>query len=156
MTLSKRFWALYLILSVCLFGTPSIVTWRILPAKAYSKRKPSPCLFLEAVQNTSKLLTCCGINYLKLRFLTNMMNDYPQTELKTSDAGNLKSPPRRVIVKRILKAREESTPELVSRSFKVCALNISVDERKDNAIHCFKAGQPCEKAFQCSKISCQP
>ena len=67
-----------------------------------------------------------------------------------TDAGNLKSPSC-VIVKWILKAWEELTPELVSRSFKACALNISVDRSKDDAIHCFKAGQPCEKDFSMLK-----
>ena len=53
-----------------------------------------------------------------------------------TDTGNLKSPPRRVIVTRILKTWEELTPELVS------SLNISVDRSEDDAVHCFKAGQP--------------
>ena len=68
-------------------------------------------------------------------------------ELKTSDAGNLKSPPRHLIFKWILKVWEELTPELSSRSFKTCALNISVDRCEDDAIRCFKAGQPCKKSF---------
>ena len=64
-----------------------------------------------------------------------------------TDAGNLNSPPCPVIVKRILKAWYELTPELVSRSFKACALNILVDRSEDDAIHCFKAAQPCKKVF---------
>lgn len=58
-------------------------------------------------------------------------------------AGNLKSPSRPVIAKWILKTWEELTQELVSRSFKPHALNMSVDGSEDDAIHC----------FQCSKIS---
>lgn len=50
-----------------------------------------------------------------------------------------------------MKASEELTPELVSRSFKTCALNFSVDESEDDAIRCFKAGQPCEKDFSMLK-----
>ena len=46
---------------------------------------------------------------------------------------------------------EELTPELASRSFKACTLNISVDESEDDAIHCFKAGQPCKKGFSMLK-----
>ena len=64
-----------------------------------------------------------------------------------TDAGNLKSPPRHVIVKWILKAWEKLTPELISKSFKACALNILIDGSEDDTIHCFKAGQPCEKGF---------
>ena len=63
-----------------------------------------------------------------------------------TDAGNLKSPPRPVIVKWILKTSEELTQEPVSRFFKAHALNMSVDESEDDAIHC----------FQCSKISYRP
>ena len=64
-----------------------------------------------------------------------------------TDAGNLKSPPRHVIVKWILKAWEKLTPELISKSFKACASNILIDGSEDDTIHCFKAGQPCEKGF---------
>ena len=64
-----------------------------------------------------------------------------------TDVGNLKSPPRRFIVKWILKAWEELAPELVSKSFKRCALNISVDGSEDDATDCFKTGQSCEKGF---------
>ena len=46
---------------------------------------------------------------------------------------------------------EELTPELVSRSFNGCALNISVDGREDDAIHWFKAGQPSENCFSMPK-----
>ena len=68
-----------------------------------------------------------------------------------TDAGNLKSPPRHVIVKWILKAWEDLTPELISKSFKACALNILVDGSEDDNILCFKAGQPCEKGFSVLK-----
>ena len=68
-----------------------------------------------------------------------------------TDAGNLKSPPSCVTVKWIMKVRENLTPEFVSRSFKTCALNISVGRSEDDATHCFKAGQPCKKGFSLPK-----
>ena len=68
-----------------------------------------------------------------------------------TDAGNLKSPSHFHIVEWILNAWKELTPELVSRFIKAGALSISVDRSKDDAIHCLKAGQPCEKGFSMFK-----
>ena len=50
---------------------------------------------------------------------------------------------------------KELTPELFSKPFKASALNILVDKSEDDAIYCFRAHQPHEKDFQCSKISCR-
>ena len=60
-------------------------------------------------------------------------------------AGNLKPPPRRTIVKWILKAWEQISPETIKTSFKSCALNLAIDGAEDEKIHCFKEGQPCHK-----------
>ena len=34
--------------------------------------------------------------------------------------------------------------DVISKSFKSCALNLAVDGTEDSMIHCFKKGQPCE------------
>ena len=60
-------------------------------------------------------------------------------------AGNLKPPPRHTIVKWILKAWEQISPETIKTSFKSCALNLAIDRAEDEKIHCFKEGQPCHK-----------
>ena len=59
--------------------------------------------------------------------------------------GNLKPPPRRTIVKWILKAWEQISPETIKTSFKSCALNLAIDGAEDEKIHSFKEGQPCHK-----------
>ena len=60
-------------------------------------------------------------------------------------AGNLKSPPRRSIVKWILKAWEQISPDTIKTSFKLCALNLATEGAEDEKTHCFKEGQPCHK-----------
>ena len=70
---------------------------------------------------------------------------------RVTDAGNLKSPERRAIVQWILKAWDELTPETIVKSFKACALNISVDGSEDENIHCFKKNQPCHSGFELLK-----
>ena len=60
-------------------------------------------------------------------------------------AGNLKPPPRRTIVKWILKVWEQISPETIKTSFKLCALNVAIDGAEDEKIHYLKEGQPCHK-----------
>ena len=60
-------------------------------------------------------------------------------------AGNLKPPPRRAIVKWILKAWEQISPETIKTSFKSCELNLEIDGADYEKIHCFIEGQPCHK-----------
>ena len=37
----------------------------------------------------------------------------------------------------------ELPTDVIKKSFTSCALNLPVDGSKDDAIHCFKEGQPC-------------
>ena len=60
-----------------------------------------------------------------------------------TEAGNMKPASRRLIVTWILEAWNLVDKELISRSFKSCALNLKNDGSEDNMIHCFKNGQPC-------------
>ena len=63
-------------------------------------------------------------------------------------AGNLKPPPRCTIVKWILKAWEQISPETIKTSFKSRALDLVIDGAEDEKIHCFKEGQPCHKGME--------
>ena len=58
-------------------------------------------------------------------------------------AGNLKAPPRKTILQWILDPWDELPTDVIKKSFKSCALNLPVDGSEDDAIHCFKEGQPC-------------
>ena len=58
-------------------------------------------------------------------------------------AGNLKKPPRRAILQWILDAGTALLTDVIKTAFKSCALNLPVDGSNDDAIHCFKEGQPC-------------
>ena len=62
-----------------------------------------------------------------------------------TEAGNLKSPLRRIIVQWILKAWNELSTEMIAKSFKSCTLNIPIDGSEDSKIHWFKDGQPLPK-----------
>ena len=57
--------------------------------------------------------------------------------------GNMKAPPRRVIVEWILEAWNSLSKDVIKSSFKSCGLNISVDGSGDHLIHCFKDDQTC-------------
>lgn len=58
-------------------------------------------------------------------------------------AGNLKAPPRRTTLQWILDAWAELPTDVIKNSFTSCTLNLPVDGSNDDAIHCFKEGQPC-------------
>eukprot|EP00794_Sanderia_malayensis_P013386 gene13386-14759_t len=60
-----------------------------------------------------------------------------------TEAGNLKAPPRREIIRWILEAWDELSCESIKRSFVNCAITTAVDGSEDGEIHCFKEGQPC-------------
>ena len=62
---------------------------------------------------------------------------------RETEAGNLKPPPRRTIVNWILETWDELSPEMIRKSFKVCALNLKTDGSEYEEIHCFKEKQPC-------------
>ena len=70
---------------------------------------------------------------------------------RVTEAGNLKSPERRIIVQWILKACNELSTEMSAKSFKSCALNIPIDGSEDSKIPCFKDGQPCQSGFDLLK-----
>eukprot|EP00794_Sanderia_malayensis_P014636 gene14636-16155_t len=60
-----------------------------------------------------------------------------------TEAGNLKAPPRREIIRWILEAWDELSCESIKRSFVSCAITTAVNGSEDGEIHCFKEGQPC-------------
>ena len=62
---------------------------------------------------------------------------------KETEAGNLKAPPRRSIVKWILDASSALSSEMIKNSFMHCGLNLPADGSLDDRIHCFKGKQPC-------------
>ena len=62
-----------------------------------------------------------------------------------TEAGNLKAPPRRTILKWIIDSWEELPTDLITKSFKSCALNLPTDGSADDTIHCFKEGEPCRQ-----------
>ena len=60
-----------------------------------------------------------------------------------TEAGNLKAPPRKEIVKWILNAWAALPSEMIKESFIHYALSLPTDGSLDHRIHCFKEGQPC-------------
>ena len=91
-------------------------------------------LFPAGVGNTSKLQTLVGTSLLRQK-----QQKYGQWLAEEginqlTPAGNLKAPPRRTIVKWILEAWSEISPEIIRRSFKVCALNLATDGSEDTLI----------------------
>ena len=61
-----------------------------------------------------------------------------------TEAGNIRPPSRKTIVEWVLTAWSRLSADVISKSFKSCALNLAVDGTEDSMIHCFKKGQPCE------------
>ena len=61
-----------------------------------------------------------------------------------TEAGNMRPPPRKTIVEWVLTAWARLPTEVITKSFKSCALNLVVDGSQDSEIHCFKKGQPCK------------
>ena len=59
-------------------------------------------------------------------------------------AENLKSLPRRVIVYWIMEAWNEITSDVIKKSFRMYALNLSTDWSEDNMINCFKNEMLCK------------
>ena len=62
---------------------------------------------------------------------------------KETEAGNLKAPPTRTNLKWIIDLWEELPTDLLTKSFKSCALSLPTDSSADDTIHCFKEGEPC-------------
>jgi len=57
--------------------------------------------------------------------------------------GNMRGPPREMIVDWILAAWDSLDKQLVIDSFKHCALTVTTDDSEDAQIHCLKPSQPC-------------
>ena len=62
-------------------------------------------------------------------------------------AGNMRAPPRRVIVQWILEAWNDLDKVVIVNFFKSCALTLAVDGSEDELIHCLKPGQPCHSGL---------
>ena len=60
----------------------------------------------------------------------------------------IEPPPRRTIVNWILDFWNQLSSEMVSKSFKACALSSAVDASEDKDIHCLKVGQPCHAGLK--------
>ena len=58
-------------------------------------------------------------------------------------SGNIKAPPRKIIVQWILDSWGNLSKELIMKSFKCCALNLSLDGSEDTLTHCFKENSAC-------------
>ena len=63
---------------------------------------------------------------------------------ESTEAGNIKAAPRRKIVQWILESWSRLAKEMISKSFKICVLNLPTDGSADDQIHCFKEGTTCE------------
>ena len=61
-----------------------------------------------------------------------------------TEAGDMRPPPRKTTVEWVLTAWAWLPTEVITKSFKSCALNLAVDGSQDSEIHCFKKGHPCE------------
>ena len=68
---------------------------------------------------------------------------------------NMKAPPRRIIVQWILDAWGNLSKELIMKSFKCCALNLSLDGSEDALIHCFKENSTCSSGAKKLKEALQ-
>ena len=66
--------------------------------------------------------------------------------------GNMKAPPRRVIVEWVLETWNSLRKDVIKSSFKSCGLNISVDGSEDHLIHCFKDDLTCSMGAECLKV----
>ena len=62
-------------------------------------------------------------------------------------AGNMRAPPRRVIVQWILEAWNDLDKVVIVNFFKSCALTLAVDGSEDELIHCLKPSQPCHSGL---------
>ena len=60
-----------------------------------------------------------------------------------TEAGNMKSAPRRLVVEWILKAWQMLEKDLIVNSFHGCAVNLKSDGSEDDKIHCFKEKGTC-------------
>ena len=66
-------------------------------------------------------------------------------------SGNLKAPPKKLMVEWVLESWASLSPEVIKKSFKVCGLNLALDGSEDHLIHCSKEGQTCENGAQMQK-----
>ena len=78
--------------------------------------------------------------------MTEKYDEWPANGVRVY-RGNMKVPPRKLIIEWILKAWNELDVNIIVKSFKSCALNVNVDGSEDTSIHCFKNVQPCESGY---------
>ena len=71
---------------------------------------------------------------------------------KETEAGNLKAPPRRSIIKWILDAWSALPSEMIKNSFMQCGLNLPTDGSLDDRIHCLKKKQPCAQGRELLRL----
>ena len=60
--------------------------------------------------------------------------------------GNERAPTKKQVCEWTLEAWRELTPELIKKSFRVCAVTLSVDGVEDDQITCMKEGHPAAAA----------
>ena len=87
-----------------------------------------------------------------------------------TEEGNLKSPPRKLIIEWILQAWIELDSDMIKKSMKSCAINLAIDGSEDTLntlsqrrstlslmvvrtplIHCLKESQPCHSGMSMLK-----
>ena len=61
--------------------------------------------------------------------------------LREAECGNLKPPPRKVIVQWILKSCAKLSSDMIRKLFLACGLSDAIDNSEDDEIHCFKEGE---------------
>ena len=62
--------------------------------------------------------------------------------MNETEAGNLKAPPRKEIIKWILDVAALSS-EMIKETLIHCALSLPTDGSREDLTHCFKEVQPC-------------
>ena len=106
--------------------------------KSLIQRKSMLSLYQVDVTNTSRHQMSHRTKYLKRIVLKVMITGWLQKEFTKKQAGNLKAPPRRSIIKWFLDAWSALPSEMIKNSFMHCSLNLPADGSLDDRIHCFK------------------
>ena len=60
-----------------------------------------------------------------------------------TDAGNMKSVPRRLVVKWVIKSWQDISNETLAKSMKLCGLALAYHGTQDDLISCFKEAKKC-------------
>ena len=78
-----------------------------------------------------------GTKRSKPTLMKSMTNGLPER----AEAGNIKAAARKIIVQWILDS--QILKDIIQKSFKTYALNLSTDGSEDHQIHCLKEGTIC-------------